>query len=156
MYSVSETISDVLVELQLTTGLLPASFTISLFKDGVVSLLPVTIQEVAGKNGFYRTTFTPNDEGLWSLDVVVTSKPSIRYQNSYRVRNIEETVAQEILDAPVPSFNVPGSVADYLNRTKKYVANRVLISGGTFVIKEDDGLTDFETGTITPSERKPD
>lgn len=155
MFVVSETITDVLAEIDLTTGLLPASFTISLFHNGTNSLLPVTVEEVAGKPGFYSVQFTPDQEGLWSIDVIVTSKPTVRYQSAYRVKNLEEEIADTILERPVDSFNTPGTVADYLNKTKKYTANRVLISGSVYTVKDDDGLTDFETGTITPSERTP-
>lgn len=156
MHSILEPISDVLAETQLQVGLLQANFTASLFRNGAASLLPVTIAAIAGKPGFYAITFTPNLEGLWSLDVIVTAKPNVRYQSAYHVRNIEEVIAEEVLQSPVPSFNVPGTVSDYLNKTKKYTSNRVLISNGLYTIKDDDGLTDFETGTITPSERTPD
>lgn len=49
----------------------------------------------------------------------------------------------------------PGTAGDYLNRVKKYAANRVVITGTAYSVKEDDGTTEFEGGTLTPTERAP-
>lgn len=45
-------------------------FTTTLWRDGVVSLIPVTIAEI-GVSGEYRASFTPNLRGLWILEVKV-------------------------------------------------------------------------------------
>ena len=64
--------------------------------------------------------------------------------------------AAEILDTAVSGHTTAGTVGDYLNRTKKYVANKAAISGTTYTIYEDDGTTPFQTGTIvTQSQRTP-
>ena len=48
-----------------------------------------------------------------------------------------------------------GTAGDYLNRVKKYVANKLTVSGSTYSVKEDDGSTEFEGGTTTTTERSP-
>ncbi len=61
-----------------------------------------------------------------------------------------------ILDTAISGHTTAGTVGDYLNRTKKYVANKAAISGTTYTIYEDDGTTPFQTGTIvTQSQRTP-
>jgi hypothetical protein len=45
-------------------------FTTTLWHDGVVSALPVTIVEI-GSSGEYLVTFTPNDLGVWVLEVKI-------------------------------------------------------------------------------------
>lgn len=49
----------------------------------------------------------------------------------------------------------PGTAGEYVNRIKKYVSNKLTVSGSTYSIKEDDGTTEFESGTITTTERTP-
>lgn len=48
-------------------GLLNASFTKFLYKDGVVDATAVTVTEIA--NGDYKVTFTPGSAGVWHLRV---------------------------------------------------------------------------------------
>ena len=51
------------------TGLLDASFTKLLTKDGADSAVTVTVTEVSSGSGRYTVTFTPNATGYWSLFV---------------------------------------------------------------------------------------
>lgn len=46
------------------------SFTIRIWKDGVVSALPVVIAEIGG-TGEYKVTFVPNDKGFWMAEVTI-------------------------------------------------------------------------------------
>lgn len=45
-------------------------FTATLWNDGGVSAIPVTIVEI-GTSGEYRATFTPNQMGFWILEVAI-------------------------------------------------------------------------------------
>jgi len=47
------------------------SFTTNLLKDGVVSVVPVTISEI-GTTGDYKVSFTPNAIGVWVVQVFNT------------------------------------------------------------------------------------
>jgi len=47
------------------------SFTTNLLKDGVVSVVPVTISEI-GTAGDYKVSFTPNAVGVWIVHVFNT------------------------------------------------------------------------------------
>ena len=58
--------------------------------------------------------------------------------------------------ADVDGGYAEGTAGDYINRIKKYVANRLVVSGGAYSIKEDDGTTEFEGGTISSTERAPE
>ena len=152
MYKPNEEIFDTFVEEDLETGLSSTDFEIVLLKDGSVSSISVDLQEITGANGFYRVEFTPDDFGLWSIDVVRTGKTT-RYQQSYLVTS----VADDLLDESVSTHLTPGTVGDYLNRVKKYATNKVDLDpqAGTYSVKEDDGVTEFEAGTATPTERTP-
>jgi hypothetical protein len=46
------------------------SFTVRLWKDGVVSSNPVTIVEIAA-SGEYKVTFIPDEMGFWLLEVSI-------------------------------------------------------------------------------------
>lgn len=45
-------------------------FTTTLWKDGVVSAVPVTIAEI-GSSGEYRVSFTPDGSGFWHLEIII-------------------------------------------------------------------------------------
>jgi len=154
MFKPNELISDIFVEENLVTGLTAPDFDVTLLHDGVLSVIPVTITELAGKPGFYRIEFTPDDTGRWSIDIIRTGNNKVRYQSAYQV----QVISAEILDEIVANHLSPGTVGDYLNRAKKYTANRVVLDPvlNTYTVKEDDGVTDFESGTSTPTERTPE
>lgn len=75
------------------------------------------------------------------------------------IANIEtqiDSVPEMILTEPVATHAAAGNVADYINKTKKYTTNRVVISGNDYSVKEDDGVTEFEAGVVNTAERAPD
>jgi len=45
------------------------SFTSYLWKDNAVSAVPVTVSEI-GSSGEYAVAFTPDSEGVWSVQVI--------------------------------------------------------------------------------------
>lgn len=44
-------------------------FTSSLWKNTVPSVIPVTVSEI-NSSGVYRVSFTPNSEGIWTVNVL--------------------------------------------------------------------------------------
>lgn len=64
-------------------------------------------------------------------------------------------IADAVCDEFVAGHLVFGSVGHYLNTIKKYVANKLEISGTTYTLYEDDASTPYETGTSTTTERTP-
>lgn len=100
-----ETISDVFRHS--TTGVANTSWTKSLFKNGVPSLITVTVTETATPN-FYEVEFrTDATEGaVWALDVVQSSGNNTRYQFSWRVKEVEhaDTIRQNGRENPVPNM----------------------------------------------------
>jgi hypothetical protein len=149
-YTVNEQIIDTLEEVRFQNGLNTSNFIIRLVNNGVISTQPVLITGLG--SGLYSLSFTPNAVGTWSLSVRVASYQRARYQKSYNVTLASE---QSILEADLSGFIAPGNVADYINRIKKYSANRVIIDGDDYRVKEDDGVTDFELGKVNSSERRP-
>lgn len=55
----------------------------------------------------------------------------------------------------MPGAYAANTAGDYINKIKKYVANKITISGSTYSVKEDDGSTEFESGTTSTTERTP-
>jgi hypothetical protein len=153
MFKPNQLIADVFVQEDLETGLLQTDFQITLIKNGTLSIIPVTLTAIAGPAGFYKVEFTPDSVGVWSLDIVRIGKKT-RYQQTYKVL----LLSNEILDEVVADHLIPGSVGDYINKTKKYTANGLILDPLTesYVVKEDDGVTNFETGKANPVERIPD
>jgi hypothetical protein len=150
-YFTNEQIIDSFEEVRFETGLVQADFTISLIHDGVLSLLPVSISEIGA--GLYSISFTPDQEGTWSVSLRVTNYSSARYQKSYSVKN---NIQQQVWDVDVASLINPGNFADYINRVKKYTSNRLVITNNIYSVKEDDGVSEFESGTLSTTERAPD
>ena len=180
-FAPGQAITDTFFEYNATLGLVQADFTLTLFKNGAISLLPVTLLEVA--NGFYSVSFTPDSVGLWTLDVVLTLDDTARYQMAYTVNepfssqasvdslqssvndlqssvdsiDLElDDVITGILDEPVSAHLIAGTLGDYINRIKKYACNRVVLAGTVYSVKEDDKIAEFEAGTVTAIERTPD
>jgi hypothetical protein len=150
MIKVNQIIKDTFLDVDLEGGLTIADFTITLFKDGEVSNIPVLLTEIATVTGFYSISFTPDEEGIFSIDVVKNSNTRVRHQQTYHVH-------KDILDESVLDHLSPGTLGDYLNRVKKYTSNRVVLDPetDTYSVKEDDGVTEFESGTSTKTERGP-
>lgn len=148
-YPPNQEIIEVFYEYTGETGLSVSDFTVNLFLDGAISVVAVSITEISG--GFYKVSFTPDAEGFWALDIVKDTDNLARYQSVFKV---EEPFT--LLDEDVQNHLTPGSVGDYINHTKKYTCNKVVLSGTTYAVKEDDQTTDFETGTSTATERSPD
>lgn len=137
------------------TGLTQADFTITIFNSGVISSVLPVLTEIGF--GWYSVAFTPNVVGDWQIDVFITADDYVRYQKGFAVRDADVVnvdpiqVATAVWDATIGD----GSAREYLDKTKKYVSNRLDLNGQTYTVKEDDGITDFETGTITNKSRRP-
>jgi len=52
------------------SGLLPADFTVTVWKDGAVDPLSVAVAEI-GSSGEYSVTYTPDTAGYWLVEVHV-------------------------------------------------------------------------------------
>lgn len=66
-----------------TAGLTQAEFTTNLYFNGGVSTRGVSIEHVG--NGNYTGTFTPDQEGLWVLQIYQTSASSTTYESAWFV-----------------------------------------------------------------------
>lgn len=66
-----------------TASLDQSDFTISLYKDGTASTRDVRVEHVG--NGNYTGTFTPNEDGLWCLQIYQTSASTTKYEGSWYV-----------------------------------------------------------------------
>ena len=151
------------------TGLVQADFDVNLYKNGIVSLIPVTITEIGG--GHYHVSFTPDSIGDWSIDITRVSDDSARYGGSFPVRDAVASqaslnalaasiptltqIASSVWDALSTSHLLPGSFGAYLNRVKKYTTNRLTQTGNVYSVKEDNGVDEFESGITTENERTP-
>lgn len=141
-----------------TTGITNANFSKLLFKDGVASADAITVTESGTSPGVYNVSFTPSAAGFYTYLVWETAKPKIRWTENFQVGDAipsAASVADAILDELVSAHLTAGSLGDYINRVKKYVANRLVITGTTYSVKEDNGSTEFQGGTITTGERAP-
>jgi hypothetical protein len=98
------------------TGLVqPAGFTCTVWLDGAVVAVPVTITEI-GTSGEYRMTFTPVADGFMVVEVLVDfNKDLLRF--SYQVVEVttNEQVRKLDLAATVgPGAMTTGSLGDRL------------------------------------------
>lgn len=78
-----------------------AVFQVSLWKDSVMSLVPVTVAEI-GTSGEYRVSFTPNSEGIWACEVINTYNWDSwygEYQASLPKIDIQASMADNNTDA---------------------------------------------------------
>lgn len=66
-----------------TSSLSQSDFTINLYKDGVISNIDVRVESLG--DGNYMGTFTPDDEGLWVLQLYQTSASTTRYTGAWQV-----------------------------------------------------------------------
>jgi hypothetical protein len=172
-------ITEVFYEYNGRTGLVESDFIAVLFFGGNISTSPTGITEIG--NGYYRVSFVPDAVGTWCIDVVAVDTDAARYQGTFIVseavsgdiesiadavgaiqtsinnlNDISQTeVVNGVLNAPVESHVASGTVGNYLNKIKKYTTNRVDMAAGVYQVKEDDGVTEFEHGTITPTSRRP-
>lgn len=126
-----------------TTGLTTGSFTLRLEKDGVLSGISVTIAEVG--SGYYNATFTPDSAGIWTL--------TVDYQDFHIIGTW--AVRVHLLNEVLASFLTGGSIGAAINKIRIYVRNRLVISGGTYTVYEDDDTTPHETGTVSSTDRNP-
>lgn len=159
LYTPGQQINEVFHEYASTTGLVEADFTIRLYKNGATSVIAVTITEIA--NGDYHVAFTPDSSADWSLDIVRSSDDGARYGGSFPVRAAlavptANQIASAVWDTLVSAHLIVGSFGAYLNRIKKYTTNRLTQTGNVYSIKEDDAVTEFESGSTTETERAPD
>jgi len=71
-----------------------SSFVTTLWKDGVVNGASVTIAEI-GTSGMYKATFTPDELGLWYLEVKISYNEQV-WKGEYNIG----------LDQPEAQMNV--------------------------------------------------
>lgn len=141
-----------------TTGITNANFSKLLFKDNAPSGDAITVTESGSSPGVYHVAFTPTQAGNYTYLVWETAKPKVRWTENYQVGDAipsAEQVADAVLDEAVAGHVSAGTLGDYINRIKKYVANRLVITGTAYSVKEDNGSTEFQSGTITTGERAP-
>lgn len=61
------------------SGLSGADFSTTVYRDGAVVALPVTITPATGDPGEYKTVFTPNANGFFELHVLIIFSGDIRF-----------------------------------------------------------------------------
>lgn len=71
------------------------------------------------------------------------------------ISSLNNISVDEIFDEAIAGHLTAGTFGDYINRIKKYTANKITILGTSYSVKEDDGTTEFEGGTTTTTERTP-
>lgn len=147
---------------EISNGYYSVSFTPNAVGTWSIDINLATEPKVRYQKTFYvddnaelsqiQTDIVAIQAGVTNLDGDVAA-----LQNS--VDNLNDpsvpSIVDGVLDELVSDHLLPGSVGDYLNRTKKYVANRIVKNSGVYSVKEDDGSTEFEAGTISNIERKP-
>ena len=135
------------------TGLQQSDFAITLFNSGVISPVLVALTEIG--SGWYRAAWTPTAIGDWMLDILPVDDDTVRYQGSFAVRATtadSAAIAEAVLESTVGE----GTLRDYVDITKKYVANRLDIADEQYTLKKDDGTTTFATGQLSKTTRRPD
>jgi len=93
----------------------PADFTVTVWLDGTVNLLPVTITEI-GTSGEYRFSFTPTSEGYLVVEILVDfSKALLRFAYQVVEVTVNEQARKLDLAATVgPASMETGSLGDRL------------------------------------------
>jgi hypothetical protein len=168
-YVPNQIVHEVFHEYGNAVGLVQSDFVVHLYKDGVTSIIAVTITEIG--LGEYHVSFTPDSIGIWSLDITRVTDDGARYGGSFAVREPVASqssvdalalamptvveIASGVWDALVTTHLLPGSFGSYINRVRKYTTNRLTQTGTTYSVKEDNGVDEFESGITTENERTP-
>lgn len=98
------------------TGLVqPAGFTETVWLDGVVVAVPVTITEI-GTSGEYRMTFTPTADGFMVVEVLVDFNKDLRrfYYEVVEATTNEQVRKLDLAATVGPGAMVSGSLGDRL------------------------------------------
>jgi hypothetical protein len=103
------------------SGLSAGDFVSTVFQNGAIVVLPVTIVEI-GISGEYRTSFTPASAGLYELQVLIDFNKQIWHAQYQAWDEITHDLANQTRDqankldlAPVvPSSAANGSLIDQL------------------------------------------
>jgi len=103
------------------SGLGAGDFVSTVFRNGVIVILPVTISEI-GASGEYTSSFTPSSAGLYELQVLVNFNKQIWHAQYQAVAELTHDLANEARDqankielAPVvPSTAITGSLVDQM------------------------------------------
>ena len=103
------------------SGLLAAAFTSTVYRNGVIVVLPVTITEV-GSTGEYKTSFTPALDGLHEVQVLIDFNKQIWHSQYQAFSEITHDLALQARDqadkidltAVDPSTVASDSLADQL------------------------------------------
>jgi hypothetical protein len=77
------------------SGLLAGDFTPTVYRDGAVVALPVTITPVSGDPGEYKTVFTPDSNGFYELHVLVIFNGEIRFARYESVTELTHDLAED-------------------------------------------------------------
>lgn len=125
------------------TGLASGVFTKALHLDGGVNGGAITIVEDA--LGYYFASFSATSAGSWGLRIDYND---FHFSGHYKV-------ITHLLNEDITTFVTTKTVGDWLNIIKKYVRNRLKITGSAYEVYEDDNSTVFETGTTSTTERTP-
>lgn len=90
-----EQIDDVLWHGSGTTGV--TGWTIKVLKDGELrSDITATVTEIG--TGFYRVSFTPQEEGYWVVNIYETAAASVHYSMKYLVKSLTDLIGGEGYD----------------------------------------------------------
>lgn len=104
-------------------------------------ILVVSFSDAAGGPDFIDSSFT-----IYTYDA-----SGNRPINSGATLSSDSIAA--ILDTDVEDWS--SGLGSYIDTIKKYVSNRMTISGTNYTIYKDNGSTVFETGTTSNTERTP-
>lgn len=97
------------------SGLTPADFTASSFKDGTEDPVTITISEI-GTTGEYKVEFTPPTEGFWQIQVLIDFNKEIWVSNvtaGESLKSIQDQVDKIDLESTIgPAAVESGSLMD--------------------------------------------
>lgn len=134
------------------TGLLPGDFAPTVFRDGAVVVLPVTITEIAA-TGEYRTSFTPDANGFYELHVLIVFNGETRFARYVSVTELTHDLAEDarertkrIDEAAVTLPPAENSLVDHL--TNKDASNGYNPATDSLEALAD-ALSTLNTGTAT-------
>ena len=71
------------------------SFTTWLWKDSVVSVIAVTIEEI-GSSGEYSTSFTPDEDGVWNLQILIDYNKDVMSREYVATESDQAGVVEKI------------------------------------------------------------
>jgi len=104
-----------------TTGLVDSDFTVQLLKNSAASSISPVISEIG--NQFYKVQFGTDldDNSVWSIDIIETTIPRARFQQTYNLKNAEDV---NVIQQNGSANNVPSNVSYIRNIVDSIFQNR--------------------------------